>query len=59
MIKRDEEFFELEGDLASKKLTWDAYRKITRPPNGFKHIEDTDLIDSLKYKGFIVTRNLD
>jgi len=59
MIERDEEFFELESDLASKQLTWDADRKLTRPPNGLKHIKDADLIDRLKYKGFIVTRYLD
>jgi len=59
MIERSKEFFQLEADLVSKKLTWDTDRKLTRPPNGFKHVEDANLIDRLKYKGFIVTRHLD
>ncbi len=58
MIDRSKEFFELENALQSKGLVWETDSKLTRPPNGFKHVEDAELIDRLKYKSFIVTRNL-
>ena len=59
MIDCGKEYFELEGGLTSKELTWNTDTKLTRAPNGFKHVEDADLLDRLRYKSFIVTRYLD
>ena len=59
MIARDKDFFDLERVLAAKDLVFDTDDKLLRPPNGFKHVEDGELIDRLKYKGFTVTRSLD
>ncbi|MDD9909840.1 MAG: TIGR02453 family protein [Ahrensia sp.] len=59
MIERAEEFFTLEDDLKSNGLKFGTESKLTRPPNGFKHVHDERLIERLKYKSFVVSQPLD
>lgn len=59
IVDRNQEFLKLEGVLNARGLEWGTDSKLSRPPNGFKHVENAELIDRLKYKSFIVTRHLD